>query len=175
MIVVVEGPDGAGKTTFCEIIVAEGVKLGLQAERVHAGPPPPGMNLTAHYLSTIQRGASRDMLIVADRLHLGELIYGHTRREGSRLTWFDMCALSSAIVSTPGHQFILIPPMRTINARLKDRGEHHPRLDDECFSFGLIGHSLGAGATVLLKTYSRAELKKIAKETVGKLHAYHNR
>lgn len=74
MIVIVEGPDGAGKT-----------HLAMTLERQHhflyrhEGPPPAGVDVLEHYLSILHhyRGAN----IVFDRFALGERVYGPVLRD----------------------------------------------------------------------------------------------
>lgn len=81
MIVVLEGPDCAGKTTLAEALTAE--RGTVRAN----GKPPVGRPLFEHYAGQVALAAgSPSELTVFDRLHVGELIYGPLFRGKSALS-----------------------------------------------------------------------------------------
>lgn len=87
MIVVLEGPDLAGKSTLAHRIMSS----TLNAERLRQGPPSPSVDILEQYLRPIQDWCYEPMLVrpsllVMDRWHVGELIYGPILRGRSRLT-----------------------------------------------------------------------------------------
>jgi hypothetical protein len=86
-IIVVEGPDLAGKTTLVQNLVSH----LMNVEMLRQGPPPRDVDILEHYLRPIQRWCYDPMLVrpkwlVLDRWHVGELFYGPLLRGGSRLT-----------------------------------------------------------------------------------------
>lgn len=102
-IIILEGPDGGGKTTL-----ARGFEdLGWRYK--HDGPPPAGRNNIAYYLEVLNEAMVSPLNTVFDRLWLGERIYGPVVRhmdtigeEGQRL--FMRLHTSKEIV-----QYICIP------------------------------------------------------------------
>ena len=80
MIVVLEGPDLAGKSTLASKLESQ----HFGAVIVENGQPPTGVVLFDHYASQIVEASGHPNLTVFDRLHLGELIYG-PRYRGSAL------------------------------------------------------------------------------------------
>lgn len=94
---IIEGPDGAGKTTYSKVICE---KFGLEYH--HEGPPPTGVDIFRHYLRLLERPQPTCF----DRLHLGELVYGPVLR-GSSGVGFEQCRyLSSQALVT-----VCLPPM----------------------------------------------------------------
>lgn len=77
MIVVLEGPDGTGKTVLAREFEKRGFKY------MHNGPPAPGTNMFAFYTQQILEARGADT--VFDRLHLGELVYGTVVRKDPKL------------------------------------------------------------------------------------------
>lgn len=74
MIVVLEGPDGSGKTTLARRLAAK-----HDLEYVHVGPPTPEQladddSLLRHYARLVETRRTRN--VVFDRLALGERVYG---------------------------------------------------------------------------------------------------
>lgn len=81
-IIVLEGPDGGGKSTIARHFTDPSVV------QLKQGPPPVSQNeIMAHYLKPIEAMIGQaDKTFVMDRWHLGELIYGPLLRGKSMLT-----------------------------------------------------------------------------------------
>lgn len=79
-VIILEGPDGSGKTTLANHLV----KLGFQYQ--HCGVPEEGVNLFTHYFLKLHRALLDGRDFVLDRLYLGETVYGPVMRGASRLT-----------------------------------------------------------------------------------------
>ena len=73
-IVILEGPDGGGKTTLAKELVARGF------DYFHDGLPPSGRDNVAYYTWILEQAGKRDKNSVFDRLWLGERIYGPVAR-----------------------------------------------------------------------------------------------
>jgi hypothetical protein len=80
VITIVEGPDGAGKTTLVDDLY---FRAGGMVGRLHQGPYY--NDVLKETLTTVSRAMERDAHILCDRLHLGERIYGPVFREADML------------------------------------------------------------------------------------------
>jgi hypothetical protein len=86
-IIILEGPDLAGKTTLVQNLLPQ----LMNVEMLRQGPPPSGVDILEHYLRPIQDWCYEPMLVrptwlVLDRWHVGELFYGPLLRGKSLLT-----------------------------------------------------------------------------------------
>ncbi len=73
MIVIIEGPDGAGKSTLAHALAKQ---HGFMYR--HEGPPPTGVDPLQHYLDTLHHLQGTHMVL--DRFALGERVYGPVLR-----------------------------------------------------------------------------------------------
>ncbi len=98
MILIFEGPDCAGKSTMIEAVRQEHINAGYSPESVaiwHAGPFPQDSDAWTEYVVPLAPlSPSKDWLVLVDRWHIGELVYGPIFRGGSRLSleqrrWID--------------------------------------------------------------------------------------
>jgi len=123
-IIVVEGPDLAGKTTLVQNLVAN----LMNVEMLRQGPPPSGVDILEHYLRPIQDWCYEPMIIrpdwlILDRWHVGELIYGPLLRGKSLLTgqqadYIDM------VLQTFGCNFTYVTqPPSILQERWDQRGD----------------------------------------------------
>ena len=90
MLIILEGADAVGKTTVANDLVKAAYDRGImKVVRLAAGPPTPGLTAIELYENALlpYRDAilDRSTLVIADRWHLGELVYGPLLRGGSLL------------------------------------------------------------------------------------------
>lgn len=90
MLIILEGADGVGKThlagTLRDAAIASGIRKHVD---LAAGPPAPGRTAIQLYEHDLLRHRDAIMdpetLVIADRWHLGELVYGPLLRGGTML------------------------------------------------------------------------------------------
>lgn len=78
-VVILEGPDGAGKTTLAKVFEE---RFGYRYH--HEGPPPAEKNLLNYYGALLYDACHADQPVVFDRLHVGEAVYGPLLRSNNR-------------------------------------------------------------------------------------------
>lgn len=119
-IVALEGPDLAGKSTL-----AKKFHLYNPASRIlKQGPPPSGVDLLTHYLRPIAESqVDKSDVLILDRWHVGELVYGPMLRGRSLLTdvqanYIDM------VLQTFGCAFLHVTaPINDLQERYDVRGD----------------------------------------------------
>jgi thymidylate kinase len=74
MIVLLEGPDGCGKTTLAQKLVEK-----YDGEYHHCGVVK---NIFQLHLNTVRRCLTDDRLHIIDRLYVSEYVYGNVYRDG---------------------------------------------------------------------------------------------
>ncbi|QGF20330.1 thymidylate kinase [Gordonia phage Sixama] len=146
MIIQLEGPDGAGKTTLAHGLAKAWRKAGGEAAIVHSGPPGT-WNPTEMYLETWRRycynrlravldtveHVSGDCLLVMDRGAWGSPIYGGLYRPDVNLDGFGdlgreyFFRFEEDLYVRDGITALILPPVETLIERSRDRED--PYLD----------------------------------------------
>ena len=106
-LIILEGPDGAGKTTLAN----ELEKCGCAY--VHFGVPPLGEDLFKWFLKPLL-DAREFQSVVFDRLHLSDRIYGPLMRGDSPLTELHERLIERYLYARGGQVVICLPPWRTV-------------------------------------------------------------
>jgi len=131
--VILEGPDGAGKTTLAEFLRQRGYAYR------HEGPPPgDGGSLLDYYT---RRLLEAEAPTVFDRLHVGEVVYGPLLRGQSRLTALELTLLHRVVSSLGAQMVLCMPSWETCLANTNNR--------KELLSFGQLERAYAAWMRVL--------------------------
>lgn len=136
-IIVVEGTDGVGKTTLVDHII--GAWSG-SARRMRHGPPGEIMPALAYFdaVTNMIDLANRGHLVISDRLHVGELVYGPLLRGGSDLSVNEAFALDMLLDGAGAMMVHCTVSMKELRRRLVQRDGGEP--DDK--SGATLEHSL---------------------------------
>jgi hypothetical protein len=126
MIVILEGPDGAGKTTLAEQLAK---KYGLVYK--HEGPPPPKVNVLEYYGQLLDEARGKN--VVFDRLALGERVYGPVYRNLDRLGADGWLVFKRLIFASGALHIVCLPTFeicfsnwdaRKAGEMIKDEGQY---------------------------------------------------
>lgn len=123
-IIILEGVDGAGKSTLAKKIAALSplpVRLEHRGE-IKSTPEE-------EYIKPLMYSRD-DELIIADRWHVGEMIYGPIYR-GKSLVAGDYNRIIEGLLDTLGAaKVILSPSLKVVRNRLAKRGEDYLQPND---------------------------------------------
>jgi hypothetical protein len=105
-IIVLEGPDGVGKTTLADAI--EAAETDVKVVRFRQGPPPEGVMPALHYMDGVDdivKSSEDGSTVIVDRFHVGELVYGPILRGESGISSDEayaidmrLCGLGAAMI-----------------------------------------------------------------------------
>lgn len=124
-IIILEGPDGSGKTT-----IASRLRITRGYAIVKAGPPAPGEDLLVSYMGSLDAAIARSTPTVFDRHWLGECVYGPLLRGVDRLGSAGRAAVEAHIAEAHVEVVVCVPPWDVVVAGwrskddlLKDEGQ----------------------------------------------------
>lgn len=104
-IVVLEGPDGGGKTTLAQSLVKNhGYRY------VHVTAPKPGEDVLNTYATLLYAAHKDGKDIVFDRLHLGEFVYGDIFRGSNSLGREGLHLILRLVNAYDVRVFVCLPP-----------------------------------------------------------------
>lgn len=118
-IIILEGIDGAGKTTLAQHILEASQ---IETTILHRGPLQGTVEDELIY--PLQR-VTDDELLITDRWHLGELIYGPIYRGKSVVEGFYNEIIDKILFDMNAVKVVLSPPLDVVKQRLQDRGEDY--------------------------------------------------
>lgn len=124
-IIILEGIDGSGKSTLADRLSEAGQQAGFEVIREHRGPIQ--KTVIEEYVKPLF-DIGPDQLLIADRWHLGEVIYGPIYR-GISLVEQHLEALEGLLDMLQAVRVVVTAPADVIRRRLAERGEDY--LQDE--------------------------------------------
>lgn len=122
MIYIIEGPDGAGKTTLVEQIK----KSHMNAKVLHFGAPQTPEEADNYYKVYAEAiNAKRDdEVLIFDRSWYSDIVYGPVMRNRQEMTQEHADMLSAMVVARGGGIIIYCTaPIKVLWARCQRRGE----------------------------------------------------
>jgi len=115
-IIVLEGPDGSGKTTLAQEFVK---RYGF--EYVHLGVPSTSEDLFETYVTVLINARDSKKNVVIDRLHMGEATYGKIYRGQDRLGTQGVKLLTRILNGYGASVVACLPPYEVCLANWKSR------------------------------------------------------
>ena len=116
-VIILEGIDGGGKTTLATHLKE---LSPWPATIIHRGPIQ--NSVFEEYISPLF-DANPDELLIADRWHLSELIYGPLYREVSQINDDTLAEIESVLNVLKATRIVVSPTFSEVEKRLKARGE----------------------------------------------------
>jgi thymidylate kinase len=108
LVVILEGPDGAGKTTLARELVKR-----YKGVYTHEGPVPSEKCMFTYYSNKYLSYLCQTQPVICDRFHTGETIYGPIARGVSRLSDMQVDTLNGTMFRFKTPQVICLPPFYT--------------------------------------------------------------
>jgi hypothetical protein len=137
MIIMLEGPDLAGKTTLAKQLQRK-IK---NSEIVHRGPPTG--TVLQEYMSPLLEMRAKGGAYILDRWHWGEEIYGPILRGKSMFSDYTFRHVEQVCDDFGVTRVLLIPHMSVLEERYKERG-------DALLSFTQVCEAAGQYQRILL-------------------------
>jgi hypothetical protein len=134
-VIILEGPDGAGKTTLAQYLVKH-----ANFQYVHSGPPKPGEDLLLTYASTLDSAIRINKDVVIDRLYAGESIYGPVIRKHDHLGEEGQKIMQRIVRGQGVLEVFCLPPYRTCYSNWFKRQQAKGELVTDSNTFHTIYH-----------------------------------
>lgn len=134
MLIVLEGPDGGGKSSLAAALAEHWQSPAwCQSSRViHTGPPAdPSLSALVEYQLPFtgeplaSEAFSQKALVILDRWHAGDAIYGPLYRGFSRLTPEAMLHTEMVLQSLGAVRAMCLPPLEVIQRRVARDGDDY--------------------------------------------------
>jgi GTPase SAR1 family protein len=161
LIIILEGPDGSGKTTLARRLCED-----LTLEYHHEGVPPAEVPPLVHYGRVLEGWRGRN--VVLDRLALGERVYGPPIRGRDRLGDDGWRVFRRLLIATGARQVICLPPLDLCFERW--RAHEKPELfrDPATFyrTYAAYGYYIASNADQLVYDHVRVSYDTLKYELV---------
>lgn len=122
MIIIVEGPDGAGKSTLIRNI-AQGARMSTYT---HFGAPESDEDAFGYYkkYAAAIKQCKPEVINIFDRSWYSDMVYGPIMRSREEMTQEHADMLSSMVVAAGGGIVVYCTaPVKTLWSRCRQRGE----------------------------------------------------
>tara|TARA_R110000803_G_scaffold93896_1_gene161364 strand:- start:620 stop:1132 length:513 start_codon:yes stop_codon:yes gene_type:complete len=131
-IIIIEGIDGSGKSTLANMI-EEAAQSKYEVVRAHKGPMTG--TVVEEYVAPLFN-LKPDQLLIADRWHVGEMIYGPIYRG---ISYVDSVLehIENILDDLGAIKLVMLTPREIVKERLGSRGEDYLKEKDfdEVFDF----------------------------------------
>ena len=126
--VIVEGVDCSGKTTFCKWIVEQLINWKVNVEFSHHGPLR--ASVRREYYDPLNDLCLYPTVLVGDRWHLGEMVYGPLYRGSSEMDDEELSEIEKLLNKLGAKKILLDPPEEIVKERMLKRGEDFLQQED---------------------------------------------
>jgi thymidylate kinase len=135
VIIVLEGCDGAGKTTLAHKLVEIGGGLGLATDIWHRGVPQ--RHPLEEYEWDLEQGYPQNLeqrartLLICDRWHMGQIVYGSIYRPGDDkgMGLGGMWHVDALLQAHGALQLVLAPPVELMEMRVRQDGDDYVKVE----------------------------------------------
>jgi len=135
MFIVIEGPDGSGKSSLADAVCKE---IDSDPVRFHKGKPESNTRrwVLDEYATSVELFDLKKVDVVADRWHWGEVTYAPIKRPTTNKDGFGLLGRSGwrwveLFLSSRGvSQFFIDQPTDVIKSRLISRGDDFVNIDE---------------------------------------------
>jgi thymidylate kinase len=122
-VIIIEGVDGSGKSTFADRVAEKLInETDANVIRAHKGVPE-NDSMLVEYFDPL-KALGRNDVLVADRWHVGEMIYGPLYRGQSKMKPI-IGSFESFLDEIEAQRIIMTTSLEQIVYRLKTRGEDY--------------------------------------------------
>lgn len=123
MLILVEGPDCSGKSTFVKALYeAVARRVGVKVEVLHRGPPT-RHPLDEYEVPLVSYRASSDHTIICDRWHLGEFVYPRVFDRKTELTSAVLTHIELFLRSRGALLVLIDAPTEQLQRCVVERGD----------------------------------------------------
>lgn len=136
MLITIEGPDCGGKSTLTQQLITAAGYRGWLGHRVHKGPPAPDADPFREYESVLDADPLVELIdskldvVVMDRWHVGEAIYGPLWRGKSRLSVAGLAHVEAALDALGAIRVMCLPSYPELQRRFLSRGDDLTKLEE---------------------------------------------
>lgn len=131
MLIILEGPDGAGKTTFAQRIVTHLAATFTRGTITMKKAGPPTRSPRSEYIvPLLDYIPGDDHHVICDRWHLGEWIYPRVKGRPTEMDRDTFDEIEQFLLSRGAVTVIINPPVETLQRRVFTRGDDYVRVGE---------------------------------------------
>lgn len=123
MLIVLEGCDGVGKSTIVESLAGFARSAGMGVTLLHKGKPEHDDPFIEYETELVDYAPGKNELVLCDRWHWGEAIYGPRYRGKSLLDEVGLRHIDLFLRTRGALQVLLDLPAAIVQQRLSQRGD----------------------------------------------------